>query len=122
MGKCVMIVDDSLSVRTVVGTALRGAGYDVLEASDGAEALDKLAARKVHLVISDVNMPGMDGLTLLRELKKQATSRFTPVMMLTTETAAETVAAGRAEGARAWLSKPFQPERMLCAVQKLVLP
>jgi len=122
MGKCVMIVDDSSSVRTVVGIALRGAGYEVLEASDGSDALKKLGGQKIHLIISDVNMPGMDGLTFLKELKKLAAFKFTPVMMLTTETAADKVAVGKAEGARAWMTKPFQPEQMLSAVQKLVLP
>jgi two-component system chemotaxis response regulator CheY len=122
MGKCVMIVDDSSSVRTVVGIALRGAGYEVLEAQDGADALSKLGGQKIHLIISDVNMPVMDGLTFLKELKKQAAFKFTPVMMLTTESAADKVAVGKAEGARAWMTKPFQPEQMLAAVQKLVLP
>ena len=122
MSKCVMIVDDSSSVRTVVSIALRGAGYEVLEACDGSDALGKLGSKKIHLIISDVNMPVMDGLTFLKELKKQAAYKFTPVMMLTTESAAEKVAVGKAEGARAWMTKPFQPEQMLSAVQKLVLP
>ena len=122
MSKSVLIVDDSSSVRTVVGIALRGAGYEVLEASDGADGLRKLDGRKVHLIISDVNMPGMDGLTFLKEIKKSATLKFIPVMMLTTEAGADKMAIGKAEGARAWMTKPFKPEQMLAAVQKLVLP
>ncbi len=120
MSKSVLIVDDSSSVRTVVGIALRGAGYDVIEAHDGAHALQQLAGRKVHLIISDVNMPNMDGLTLLREVKKHPQYKFTPVMMLTTEGGEDKKAIGRDEGARAWMTKPFRPEQMLLAVQKLV--
>ncbi len=120
MSKSVLIVDDSSSVRTVVGIALRGAGYDVIEAHDGAQALQQLNGRKVHLIISDVNMPAMDGLTLLREVKKHPQYKFTPVMMLTTEGGEEKKAIGRNEGARAWMTKPFRPEQMLLAVQKLV--
>jgi len=122
MSKSVMIVDDSSSVRTVVGIALRGAGYEVLEASDGVDGLRKLDGRKVHLIISDVNMPGMDGLSFLKALKGNAALKFIPVMMLTTEAGADKMAVGKAEGARAWMTKPFQPEQMLAAVQKLVLP
>jgi two-component system, chemotaxis family, chemotaxis protein CheY len=122
MAKCILIVDDSSSVRTVVGIALRGAGYEVVEAGDGAQALQQLNGRKVNLIISDVNMPVMDGLTFLKEVKKSAAHKFVPVMMLTTESAEEKIAIGRAEGARAWMTKPFKPEQMLAAVQKLVLP
>jgi two-component system, chemotaxis family, chemotaxis protein CheY len=122
MSKCILIVDDSSSVRTVVGIALRGAGYDVVEAGDGAEGLKKLDGRKVNLIISDVNMPVMDGLTFLKELKKNAQYKFTPVMMLTTESAQDKMAIGKENGARAWMTKPFKPEQMLAAVQKLVLP
>lgn len=122
MAKSILVVDDSSSVRTVVGIALRGAGYEVLEASDGADALSRLEGRKVHLILSDVNMPGMDGLALLKALKQHPQHRFTPVVMLTTETSEEKKAVGRSEGARAWMTKPFRPEQMLQAVQKLVLP
>ncbi|MEY4428803.1 MAG: hypothetical protein RLZZ182_1492 [Pseudomonadota bacterium] len=122
MAKCILIVDDSSSVRTVVGIALRGAGYEVVEAGDGAQALQQLNGRKVNLIISDVNMPVMDGLTFLKEVKKSPAHKFVPVMMLTTESAEEKMAIGRAEGARAWMTKPFKPEQMLAAVQKLVLP
>jgi len=122
MSKSILIVDDSSSVRTVVGIALRGAGYDVLEAVDGADGLRQLDGRKVHLIISDVNMPGMDGLSFLREVKKHPQYRFTPVMMLTTEADESKIAIGKSEGARAWMVKPFKPELMLAAVTKLVLP
>jgi len=122
MSKSVMIVDDSSSVRTVVGIALRGAGYEVLETCDGADGLRKLDGRKVHLIISDVNMPVMDGLTFLKEVKKNASLKFIPVMMLTTEAGEDKMAIGKTEGARAWMTKPFKPEQMLAAVQKLVLP
>jgi len=122
MSKSILIVDDSSSVRTVVGIALRGAGYDVLEAVDGADGLRQLDGRKVHLIISDVNMPNMDGLTFLKELKKRPQYKFTPVMMLTTEADESKIAIGKSEGARAWMVKPFKPELMLAAVTKLVLP
>ncbi|EXJ16842.1 Chemotaxis regulator - transmits chemoreceptor signals to flagelllar motor components CheY [Imhoffiella purpurea] len=94
----------------------------MIEAADGREALSKLTGQKVHLIISDVNMPNMDGITLVKELKKQATYRFTPIMMLTTETQPEKKQAAREAGAKAWLVKPFQPPALLDAVSKLVLP
>lgn len=121
MSKNILVVDDSSSVRTVVGMALRGHGYAVIEAVNGVDALKRLDGRPVHLIISDVNMPEMDGLTLLKEIKKHPVYRFTPVMMLTTETADDKKSIGRQEGARAWMSKPFRPEQMLDAVQRLVL-
>lgn len=121
MSKTVMIVDDSASLRQVVSMTLKGAGYDVVEACDGRDALGKLSGQKVHLVISDVNMPNMDGLTFVREMKKNPTYKFTPVIMLTTEAGEEKKAAGQSAGARAWVVKPFQPQQMLAAVSKLVM-
>jgi two-component system chemotaxis response regulator CheY len=122
MGKMIMVVDDSASLRQVVGIALKGAGYEVLEGRDGADALSKLTGQKVHLVVCDVNMPNMDGFTFLRELKKLPAYRFTPVIMLTTETHDDKKQEGRDAGAKAWVTKPFKPEVLLNAVQKLVLP
>jgi len=122
MGKTILIVDDSPSVRQVVGIALRGAGYDVIEGVDGRDGLSKLDGRKVHLIISDVNMPNMDGITFVTEVKKLAAYKFTPIIMLTTESQESKKLEGQAAGAKAWVVKPFKPEQMLGAVQKLVLP
>lgn len=122
MSKKILIVDDSTSVRVVVTTALKGAGYEVIEASDGQAALGKLDGQKIHLVISDVNMPNMDGITFVQEMKKRPAYRFTPVIMLTTESEDAKKREGQAAGAKAWMVKPFQPAQMLAAVSKLVLP
>lgn len=122
MAKTIMIVDDSSSLRIVVGIALKGAGYDVVEAGDGKEALQKLTGQKVHLIVSDVNMPNMDGISFVAELKQIPAYKFTPVIMLTTESQEEKKRAGQAAGAKAWMVKPFKPEQLLAAVQKLVLP
>lgn len=122
MAKTIMVVDDSASLRQVVQIALKSAGYDVVEACDGKDALSKLDGRKLNLVISDVNMPNMDGITFVQELKKLSNYKFTPVIMLTTESQEEKKRQGQAAGAKAWVVKPFQPQQMLDAVQKLVLP
>jgi two-component system chemotaxis response regulator CheY len=122
LSKTIMIVDDSSSMRQVVGIALKSAGYDVLEGCDGRDALTKLDGRKVHLIISDVNMPNMDGITFLKEVKKHASYKFTPVIMLTTESQESKMNEGRAAGAKAWMVKPFKPAQILDAVSKLVLP
>ena len=122
MSKTILIVDDSNSIRQVVGIALRGAGYDVIEACDGKDALAKMTGDKIHLIISDVNMPNMDGITFLKEVKKHPRYKFTPVIMLTTEAGKDKLEEGRAAGAKAWVVKPFQPPQMLDAVSKLILP
>ena len=122
MSKTILIVDDSTSLRQVVNIALKGAGYDVIEACDGQDALDKLTGQKVHLIISDVNMPNMDGIAFVKNVKQKPEYKFTPVIMLTTETGDDRKNAGREAGAKAWLVKPFQPAQMLNAVSKLVLP
>jgi two-component system, chemotaxis family, chemotaxis protein CheY len=122
MGKLIMVVDDSASLRQVVAIALRGAGYEVLEASDGKDALSKLTGQRVHLIVSDVNMPNMDGITMVQEIKKRAEYKFTPIMMLTTESDKAKMMQGKAAGAKAWLLKPFQPPTLLDAVSKLILP
>jgi two-component system chemotaxis response regulator CheY len=122
MAKTILIVDDSASLRNVVAIALKGAGYDVIEACDGRDALSKLTGQKIHLIVTDVNMPNMDGITLVREVKKLPNYKFTPIMMLTTESQPEKKQEGKDAGAKAWLVKPFQPPVLLNAVSKLVLP
>lgn len=120
MAKTIMIVDDSASLRQVVSIALKSSGYDVIESTDGKDALAKLTGRKVHLIISDVNMPNMDGISFVKALKQDPQHRFTPVIMLTTEAEAAKKAEGQAAGAKAWVVKPFQPAQMLDAVKKLI--
>ncbi len=122
MAKTVMIVDDSASMRQVVGIALKGAGYAVLEGRDRRDALTKLTGQKVNLIISDVNMPNMDGISFVKAVKLLPAYRFTPIIMLTTESDESKKREGQAAGARAWVVKPFQPEHLLMAVQKLCLP
>ena len=123
MAKTVLVVDDSASLRQVVGIALKGAGYNVIEACDGVDGLAKLAAAdKVHLIISDVNMPNMDGIQFVKTLKQKPEYKFSPVIMLTTEAEEEKKREGQAAGAKAWVIKPFQPQQMLAAVSKLILP
>lgn len=119
MSKTIMVVDDSASIRQVVSLALKGAGYEVIEACDGKDALSKMTGQKIHLIVSDVNMPNMDGITLVKEVKAHPKYKFTPIMMLTTESGDEKKTAGKEAGAKAWLVKPFQPPALLSAVAKL---
>ncbi len=122
MAKTILIVDDSTSFRQVVGMALKGAGYEVVEACDGKDALAKLDGRKYHLIISDVNMPNLDGIGFVKATKELANYKFTPIIMLTTVSGEDKKAEGKAAGVRAWVVKPFQPPVLLDAVSKLVLP
>ncbi len=119
MSKTVMIVDDSGSFRTVVKLALQKAGYAVVEAVDGKDACGKLDGQKLNLIVCDVNMPNMDGLSFLRHVKTTANYKFTPVIMLTTESQEAKKAEGRAAGAKAWITKPFQPSQLVDAANKL---
>lgn len=122
MPKTILIVDDSASLRQVVSIALRGEGYEVLEAANGKEALAKLDGKKINLIISDVNMPVMDGITFAKEAKKLPAYRFTPIIMLTTEGSEDKKKLGQEAGAKAWIVKPFQPQQMLKAISVLIAP
>jgi two-component system chemotaxis response regulator CheY len=122
MAKTILVVDDSASLRQVVSIALKGGGYDVIEACDGKDALNKLTGQKIHLIISDVNMPNMDGIAFVKAVKQLPNYKFTPINLLTTESQEDKKMEGQAAGAKAWVVKPFKPEQMLAAVAKLVLP
>ena len=120
MAKRIMVIDDSAALRRSVVDALVDAGYEVIGAADGREALGMLDGSKVDLMICDVHMPRMDGLTFVRELKQLADYRFVPVIMLTTESSEKSRLAGLMAGAKAWVVKPFRPDQILHAVSKLV--
>ena len=123
MAKTILIVDDSSSLRTVVKIALVRAGYEVIEASDGRDGLAQLdKAGKINLIVSDVNMPNMDGIAFVAQVKQHPRHKFTPVIMLTTEGQDAKKELGRAAGAKAWIVKPFNPPQLLDAVSKLILP
>ena len=122
MTKSILIVDDSMSLRTAVRIALNSAGYEVTEADDGQTALTKLDGRKFHLVVSDVNMPRLDGIGFVTAMKQMPAYKYTPVVMLTTESGQDKMAKGKAAGAKAWMVKPFLPAQLLEVVAKLVLP
>jgi two-component system chemotaxis response regulator CheY len=123
MAKKIMIVDDSSAIRQSLGYVLQNGGYEVLEACDGVDALNKITAEAVSLVICDVNMPNMDGITFVKTLKndaKYAAIKFVPVIMLTTESGEDKKQQGRDAGVKAWMTKPFPPESILEAVKKLI--
>jgi two-component system chemotaxis response regulator CheY len=122
MSKTILIVDDSSSLRQVVNLALTRAGYEVIEAVDGLDGLAKLDGRKINLIVSDVNMPRMDGIAFVTQVKQNPRYKFTPVIMLTTEGQDAKKEQGRAAGAKAWIVKPFSPPVLLDAVSKLILP
>lgn len=123
MAKTILIIDDSTSLRQVVQITLKGAGYNVVQAENGKDALDKLQSGvKPSLIICDVNMPIMDGISFVKEAKSLPEHKFTPIIMLTTESAEDKKLEGQMAGAKAWVVKPFRPEVMLKAVQKLILP
>ena len=116
----ILAVDDSASMRQMVAFTLKGAGYQVLEAADGVEALSIAKGQGVNLVITDVNMPRMDGISLIKELRALPSYRFTPLLMLTTESGADKKQQGKAAGATGWIVKPFNPEQLVNTVKKVL--
>lgn len=122
MGKTALVVDDSPTMRQMVAFTLTNAGFKVVEAEHGKDAVNKVATGpKMDIVITDLNMPEMDGISLIKELRKMAAFKFTPILMLTTESAIEKKQAGKEAGATGWIVKPFNPEVMLKIIAK-VLP
>ena len=115
----ILVVDDSASMRQMVAFTLTGAGFTVTEAEDGVVALGKAKGAKFNAVVTDVNMPNMDGITLIKHLRELPDYKFTPMLMLTTEAGADKKAEGKAAGVSGWLGKPFQPSRVLPAVKTL---
>jgi two-component system chemotaxis response regulator CheY len=122
MAKQILVVDDSVTMRQMVGFTLTSAGFEVVEARDGQEAVAKLnGGARPNLVITDLNMPNMDGLSLIRAVRAMPAFKFTPLLMLTTESEESKKKEGQAAGATGWIVKPFNPEQMMKIVQK-VLP
>ncbi|MBK8016855.1 MAG: response regulator [Betaproteobacteria bacterium] len=120
MSKTILAVDDSPSIRNMVAFTLKSAGYDVVEAVDGQDGLDKAKSKQVNLVLTDQNMPRMDGLTLVKNLRAMPQYKSAPILILTTESSDDMKAKGRAAGATGWLVKPFDPPRLLEVVKKVI--
>jgi two-component system, chemotaxis family, chemotaxis protein CheY len=120
MAKMVLAVDDSASIRQMVSFTLKGAGYEVAEAVDGQDGLDKAKAKTYNLILSDQNMPRMDGLTLIKSLRALSQYKTVPILMLTTESSDAMKQQGRTAGATGWLVKPFDPQKLVEVVKKVI--
>lgn len=120
MGRLILTVDDSSTMRQMITFTLKGAGFDVVEAGDGVEALEVAAGKKLDLIVTDVNMPRMDGITLVQRLRALPQFKFTPILVLTTESDASMKMKGKEAGATGWIVKPFSPEKLLDTVNKVI--
>ena len=120
MGKLILTADDSASMRQMVTFTLKGAGYEVLEAVDGKDGLEKSKKSDVDMVITDLNMPNMDGIQMIREIRAQQKYKFIPIILLTTESQDEKKMQGKAAGATGWIVKPFKPEQLLAVIKKVL--
>lgn len=116
----ILAVDDSASMRQMVAFTLKGAGFGVIEAVDGVDALAKAKNSKVDLVLTDVNMPKMDGISLIKELRVLPNYKFTPILMLTTESGSDKKTEGKSAGATGWIVKPFNPDQLLATIKKVL--
>ncbi len=120
MSRVIMTADDSASMRQMVSFTLQQAGYDVVEAEDGQDALNKLEGSGVNMLITDLNMPNMDGLELIRQIRSKPEFKFMPIVMLTTESQDDKKQAGKAAGATGWIVKPFKPDQLLAVIKKVL--
>ena len=120
MAKTILAIDDSASIRQMVAFTLKSSGYEVVEAVDGMDGLDKAKARSFNLVLTDQNMPRMDGLTLIKNLRAMPQYKTVPILMLTTESSDAMKQQGRAAGATGWLVKPFDPQKLIEVVKKVI--
>lgn len=120
MAKTILAVDDSASIRQLVSFTLKGAGYEVIEAADGMDGLEKAKSRPVNLILTDQNMPRMDGMTMVKSLRALPQYKTVPILILTTESSDAMKAQGRAAGATGWLVKPFDPQKLLEVIKKVI--
>lgn len=120
MGKCILTVDDSSTMRQMITFTLKGAEFEVVEAGDGVEALEVAPGKRLSLIITDVNMPRMDGITLVQRLRAMPEFKFTPILVLTTESGVDMKQKGKEAGATGWIVKPFSPEKLLEVVNKVI--
>lgn len=120
MAKTIMIVDDAPSMRGLVAMTLRKSGYEVIEASEGRDALNKLKGKRISLIVTDLNMPVMNGIEFVKAVKTTSEHKFVPIVMLTTESEESKKQAGRNAGVKAWVVKPFKPETLLDVAKKIV--
>lgn len=120
MSKTIMTVDDSACIRQMVNFTLKQSGYEIVEAANGIEALDKMYSGQIHMLITDINMPEMDGLTLVRKVRAMPAYRFIPIIVLTTESQEQKKREGKEAGATGWIVKPFKPEQLIAVVRKVL--
>jgi two-component system, chemotaxis family, chemotaxis protein CheY len=120
MAKLIMTADDSASVRQMVSFTLKQNGYEVVEAVDGQDALTKLSTKKVDMLLTDLNMPKLDGIGLIKGVRASALNKFIPIVMLTTESQDGKKAEGKSAGATGWIVKPFKPEQLIAVIKKVL--
>jgi len=120
MTKTIMTVDDSASVRLMVNFTLRELGYEIIEAENGKDALKKLEKKHIHMMITDINMPEMDGISLVKKVRQNPDYKFIPIIMLTTESQVEKKNAGKQAGATGWIVKPFKPDQLVAVVKRVL--